>query len=70
MSLDVNSAFEPHYRVGELAKLWGLGRETLRLMVKDEPGVIKIRMGRKKSHTTYSVPESVAQRIHRRLTAA
>jgi hypothetical protein len=70
MSLDVNSAFEPHYRVGELAKMWGLGRETLRLMVKDEPGVIKIRMGRKKSHTTYSVPESVAQRIHRRLTAA
>lgn len=70
MSLEVNSAFEPHYRVGELAKLWGLGRETLRLMVKDEPGVIKIRMGRKKSHTTYSVPESVAQRIHRRLTAA
>jgi len=70
MSLDVNSAFEPHYRVGELAKLWGLGRETLRLMVKDEPGVIKIGMGRKKSHTTYSVPESVAQRIHRRLTAA
>jgi hypothetical protein len=70
MSLDVNSAFERHYRLGELAKIWGLGRETLRLMVKDEPGVIKIRMGRKKSHTTYSVPESVAQRIHRRLTAA
>ena len=56
VSLDVNSALERHYRVGELAKIWGLGRETLRLMVKDEPGVIKIRMGRKKSHTTYSVP--------------
>jgi len=58
---------ERHYRVSELAKLWGLGRETLRVIVKDEPGVIKIRMGRKKAHTTYSVPESVAQRIHTRL---
>jgi hypothetical protein len=58
---------ERHYRVGELAKLWGLGRETLRVIVKDEPGVIKIRMGPKRAHTTYSVPESVAQRIHTRL---
>jgi hypothetical protein len=58
---------EKHYRVGELAALWGLGRETVRVIVKDEPGVIKIRLGRKKAHTTYSVPESVAQRIHTRL---
>ena len=66
MSSDTSYA-ERHYRVGELAKLWGLGRETLRVIVKDEPGVIKIRMGAKRAHTTYSVPESVAQRIHTRL---
>jgi hypothetical protein len=66
MRLD-SAAFEKHYRVRELAQLWGLGRETLRVIVKDEPGVIKIRMGRKKAHTTYSVPESVAQRIHTHL---
>ncbi|MGA9671912.1 MAG: hypothetical protein WBQ94_22050 [Terracidiphilus sp.] len=58
---------EKHYRVGELAGLWGLGRETVRKIVKDEPGVIKIRQGRKKVHTTYSIPESVARRIHTRL---
>ena len=58
---------EKHYRVSELAGLWGLGRETIRKIVKDEPGVIKIRQGRKKAHTTYSVPESVARRIHTRL---
>jgi hypothetical protein len=58
---------EKHYRVGELAELWGLGRETIRTIVKNEPGVIKIRLGRKKAHTTYSVPESVAQRIHTKL---
>lgn len=61
------SAFEKHYRVSDLARIWNLGRETVRKLVKDEPGVIKIRLGRKKAHTGYSVPESVAQRIHTRL---
>ena len=60
-------AFERHYRIGELAAKWQLGRETVRLLVKDERGVIKIRLGRKKAHTIYSVPESVAVRIHTRL---
>ena len=60
-------AFERHYRIGELADKWQLGRETVRLLVKDERGVIKIRLGRKKAHTIYSVPESVAVRIHTRL---
>jgi hypothetical protein len=60
-------AFERHYRIGELFEMWKLGRETVRLLVKDEQGVIKIRLGRKKAHTMYSVPESVAMRIHTRL---
>lgn len=59
--------FERHYRIGELAEMWNLGRETVRLLVKDEQGVIKIRLGRKRTHTIYSVPESVAVRIHTRL---
>jgi hypothetical protein len=59
--------FERHYRVGELADMWKLGRETVRLLVKDEQGVIKVRLGRKKAHTIYSIPESVAVRIHTRL---
>lgn len=63
----MDDAFEKHYRVSELAELWKIGRETVRRIVKDDPGVIKIRRGRKKSHTTYSVPESVARRLHTRL---
>jgi hypothetical protein len=59
--------FERHYRVGDLAKQWNLGRETVRKLVKNEPGVIKIRLGRRKAHTMYSVPESVARLIHKRL---
>ena len=66
-SAPVDSAFERHYRIGELAAKWQLGRETVRLLVKDERGVIKIRLGRQKAHTIYSVPESVAVRIHTRL---
>jgi len=68
MYLSENSAFERYYRITELARMWGLGRETVRKLVKDDPEVIKIRMGRKKAHTIYSVPESAASRIHTRLS--
>lgn len=36
----------------------------MRKLVKDDPGVVKIRTGRKKVHTIYSIPESAAHRIH------
>jgi hypothetical protein len=62
-----DTTFEKHYRVGELARTWGIGRETVRKLVMDDPDVVKIRQGRKKSHTTYSIPESAARRIHTRL---
>ena len=61
-----DTTLEKHYRIGELARLWGLGRETIRQMIKDEPGVVKVRMGKKKAHTLYTVPESIARRIHTR----
>ena len=62
-----DSTFESHFSIGELARQWRLGRETVRLLVKDEPGVVKVRLGRQKSMTRYSVPESVARRVHTRL---
>ena len=62
-----NATFEKHYRIGELAEMWHLGRETIRKLVQNDPGVIKIRMGRKRAHTVYSIPESAARRIHTRL---
>ena len=61
---------EQHYKIGDLARRWNLGRETIRLMIKDEPGVMKVRLGRKQSHTAYSVPDAVAKRIHNRLLCA
>ena len=62
-----NATFEKHYSIEQLAELWELGRETVRKLVKDDPGVMKVRMGRKRAHTSYRVPESAARRIHTRL---
>ena len=62
-----DTTFERHYSIDDLAKLWRLGRETVRLLVKNEPGVLKIQLGRRKAMTRYSVPESVARRVHTRL---
>ena len=64
-----STAFEPHYRISALARQWGIGRESVRKLVANEPGVLRIALGKKKRHVTYSVPASVAERIHRRLTA-
>ena len=40
-SLKPDSTFEVHYSVSDLARQWRLGRETVRLLVKDEPGVLQ-----------------------------
>jgi hypothetical protein len=53
-----------------LSVQWSMGRETIRKLVKDESGVVKIRLGKKQANTTYSVPESVARRVHTRLLNA
>lgn len=61
--------FERHYRLRELAELWGLSRQTVRSLVKDEPAVVRVVIGKKKALTLHSVPESVARRVYTRLTS-
>ena len=63
----IDSTFETHYSLADLAKQWRIGRETARRLVKDEPGVCRIQLGKKKSMCSYSVLDSVARRIHTRL---
>lgn len=48
--------------------MWKIGREMTRLIFQSEPGVVKIRMGKKRKHTTMVVPSSVIERVHRRLS--
>jgi hypothetical protein len=63
-------AFERHYKIGEIAKLWSLGFHTVQRHFIDEPGVLKeVSNGtlKKRRYTTLRVPESVMKRVHRRL---
>ena len=62
-------AFEKHYRVKDLALLWGLSSKTLTRIFAGEAGVIRIdNVGAgKRKYATLSIPESVALRVHERL---
>lgn len=65
-----DETFELHFSIADLAKLWRVSRESVRLLIKDEPGVFRLRLGKKQSMVRYSVPTSVARRIHTRLTSS
>jgi hypothetical protein len=64
---EASSFDDEHYRIADVAPLWKIGREKVRLLIKDEPGVIKLSLGSKGARLTYSVPDSVLERIHNRL---
>jgi AraC-like DNA-binding protein len=64
-------AVERHYTVKDLAALSKLSTTTVARLFRNEPGVLKIgrdqpRRGRR-SNTTLCIPESVVQRVYRRL---
>ncbi len=62
-----DTTFEAHYSIADLARQWRLSRETVRLLLKDEQGVVRVRLGHRRSMTRYSVPESVARRVRTKL---
>ncbi len=60
---------EKHYRVRELASLWGFSDNTIIRLFTAEPGVIRLESGAgRRKYTTLSIPESVALRVHQRLS--
>jgi hypothetical protein len=66
----VDLAIERHFSVKELAVLWSLSEKTIRRLFENEPGVIEIGSAEERFRRTYitrRIPESVAQRVHRRL---
>jgi transcriptional regulator GlxA family with amidase domain len=72
-SMAASVAFERHYCVAELAQLWGLSQRTIRRIFSNEPGVFKWESAEtrfKRAYTTLRIPESVVQRVHRRLRKA
>ncbi len=63
---------EVHFAPDELAELWGVSTETIRSIFREEPGVLKIgKTGGKykRGYVTLRIPETVAERVHRRLSA-
>ena len=58
-------AVEKHYRVNDLAELWGVSGNSIRRLFQAEPGVLKIGTAR---YVTLSIPESVAMRVHHSLS--
>jgi len=61
---------EKHYSIQDLVSLWSLSAQTIRRLFQDEPEVVAIGTHgsrRKRGYVTLRIPESVAQRVHRRL---
>jgi hypothetical protein len=64
-------AFEKHFAVEDLAEIWGLSGDTIRRLFEKEPGVLVIERctkSRARRYRTMRIPESVALRVHRRMT--
>ncbi len=61
-------AFEKHFRVSELAQIWGFCDNTIIRLFAGEPGVLRLeRVTAKRKYVTLSIPESIALRVHERL---
>jgi hypothetical protein len=63
-------AFERHFSVKQVAELWGLSPDAIRRLFRGEPGVVEVqrnRPGNKRRYTTLRLPQSVVERVHRKL---
>lgn len=66
----MSDAFSKHYRVKELASLWGMSADTITRLFHKEQGVLRVDNfgSAKRKYAVLSIPESVALRVHERLT--
>jgi hypothetical protein len=65
-----SASLERHYSPEELSQIWNLSADTVRRLFEREPGVLVIERSRSRArrYRTLRIPESVAQRVHRRLS--
>jgi hypothetical protein len=69
----IDLANEKHYSIIEISKLWALSQKTVRKIFENEPGVIQWGAEEtlhKRGYRTLRVPETVLQRMHRKLRHA
>lgn len=64
---------EDHFSPQELAEKWGVSSETIRQLFKAEPGVLRLPSRKAttgtRSYVSLKIPQSIAARVHKRLTA-
>lgn len=72
VSLPVQSlATERHYTIAEIAEIWNLSYDSVRKLFMREPGVLVLghcSSRSKQGYTTLRIPQSVMERVHRRLS--
>lgn len=71
IQLETSVHIERHYAVTEIAEMWNLSPDKVREIFEDEPGVLVIgerNPRRKRRYVTLRVPQSVLERVHRRLS--
>jgi hypothetical protein len=62
---------ERHYTPSEIAELWNLSRDVVREIFEAEPGVLVMGRDRtrsKRGYRTLRIPESVMERVHRKMS--
>ena len=58
-------AFQKHYRVKDLAELWGFCDNTIIRLFSGEPDVVRLEsVTAKRSYVSLSIPESAAVRVY------
>jgi hypothetical protein len=67
----IAKAGEKHFTPDALAVLWGVSAETVRIVFRDEPDVLRLAQPNegKRKYVLMRIPESVADRVHKRLSA-
>ena len=68
----ISDVEQKHFSPTELAKIWGVSTETVRTIFRTEPGVLKLgKTGTnyRRGYVTLRIPQEVAERVHRRLSA-
>jgi hypothetical protein len=64
-------AFERHFTIKQIAGLWALSEDVVRRLFENDPDIVRVGHDEQlhlRRHWTFTIPESVVRRIHRRIT--
>lgn len=63
----IDAFHEKHYTVKEVAERLRVSTATALRIIKKEPDIIKLYLGKKKVRPMYKIPESTFRRIYNRM---